>query len=279
MNTRAIFLLAAVFTTSSCATVQFRFGKAPRAPRIADPIQTCIWKHKIVLRPAEAAFETQRYGGSGVGTYSMSTVERTIYWTRGYTFYRGGERLNADEVLDRLGDRGLAAAYRSLYVEKLTSSRSKLSAGVVLVGLGVVLVIAGAGLAAVAATSDEDLSESDTLWAGVGMLAAGSLAGSLGTFFWGSGRKRENEATTFQTIFIASDLLPRLRRALERYNARVEEECAQAHVPAPRVPVPTAPREPAPRPRAEPRTEPTPPEPPEPPAPPPVPRQPSEGRP
>ena len=100
---RLVALLAAVagLMTGGCG-VTFRFGPGPTRPARMSAFERCVFEHRLVLRPASASYTK----GLVVAGGKVSSPAG-----RGYTFYRGTRRLDAERALKLLGDPGLEADY------------------------------------------------------------------------------------------------------------------------------------------------------------------------
>ena len=211
-----------VFATlgTACGGIEYRFGGAPARIRVRDPIKKCIRERSIVVRPAYAQFRSSE---RLIGIPNARITLITTHKGKGLTFYRGRQRLTAEQVLKLLNSPDLQAAYEGLYKDTIKKGRSQENTAGWLFLTGTVGTIASGALL-IAAKTDEGFNKS-LLGTSVGAAIVGSLFITIGSVLLNSGTKKKNTGKVYKTIFMSGDLLPDLEDAISNYNRAVEKQC------------------------------------------------------
>jgi len=218
--------LLLTFGLGGCS-VSFRFGKPPRAPTGPFRTEDCVWKHSLQLRPAWSSAQRERNPDAGVNRARQS---------RAWTFYRGGQRVSAEDALLRLRDKKLHRDYRALWTGAARRGRNRvLGSAVGLAAAALLGITGGVLLHDWPPSRNGSLSDAARNRAVVGFVLIGVAAVSavILPFVMKTGYRDARAGEAFRTLFISKQHAPSLRLAVVRHNQRVREACLRRFSAAP----------------------------------------------
>lgn len=178
--------LVLALALAACTTV--RHGPPPQLASNATAAQRCAYDRGLALVPSTAV--SQRSGGGGVTyAYGMpnwyaqpSVSPQQVITTShdGFTFYRGGERLDLEEGLELLGGEALVDRYDTL-LDPFSGGRAitwSRPTWILLMAGGLAMIFAGSYFVV---TAETDLDTGTTDYGPALPLLAGSLLPLLGS--------------------------------------------------------------------------------------------------
>lgn len=202
-------------------SVSFKFGKPPRGPTGPFKVDDCVWKHAIQMRPAWSSTLRERNPDARVERARKS---------RAWTFYRGGRRLNATDVVKRLEDPQLAKAYGALWKPVARRGRNRvLGSSTGLAAVALLGITGGAMLYGWPPSGDASLSKAERgrVIAGFVFIGAAVVTSVILPLIMRVGYRDVRAGETFRTLFVSAAQEPALRRALAKYNLRVRRACGE----------------------------------------------------
>jgi hypothetical protein len=201
--------------------MSIQFGSAPPAPAVDDLRGQCELRSRIIPRRVFAS-------DARVIVRGRMVQETTRLW-EGYTFFRHGQRLSAEEALELLGERGLTSEYRAVHQRRSRHARRLYRAAVPLLVAGAIATGTGSATMVTEALSDRRTRESAAV-TGLGVVAL-AIGGYLAMR---SGQQRRL-GDLEREFFVSPRLEPGLLAAIRRYN-RAHLSACPAGPPSPEGP-------------------------------------------
>lgn len=216
-TTRRAVAAAAVtsFLTGCMPSYNIEPRMIPSTPK--DEGERCYQEKRIEMVSGDASW-SYTTGGYGYTVHHEHTAG-------GLAFYQGGERLDAREAVQRLGDPELSKAYEARLAE--TAGASTMYP----VWRDLAFLMAGGGLALALVALGQVLAQAPeergrgslppTIWIGTG-LAVGSI---IPTIFASTTYKGAIQHHRTERLFSEPSLTPRLEESARAFNRRAAQGC------------------------------------------------------